>query len=190
LESGVKKATDGKAVLKNGETIPTRTLVWAAGITPQPVVAGLPFRKGPRGRTLVNEFFQALDDPDVWVVGDSCHLFDSRTGRPYPPTAQHAMRQGGLAAKNILASITGGKMKPFRYRMLGQMAMLGRRSGVAIILGLRIKGFFAWWLWRTYYLFRLPRFHKKLRVVIDWTIDLFFERDITQLKPFQQRPMS
>ncbi|MCI0329843.1 MAG: NAD(P)/FAD-dependent oxidoreductase [candidate division Zixibacteria bacterium] len=188
LSARVKEARPDRVILEGGEEILTRTLIWTAGVVPQPVVSALPFQKDKRGRILVNEYFQSLDDPDIWVAGDCSSLTDPRTGQPYPPTAQHALRQGKRAARNILAEITAGKKKPFRYQMLGQMAMLGRRSGVAIVLGFRVKGFWAWWLWRTYYLFRLPRLAKKLRVMLDWTIDLFFERDIAQLKPYHHRP--
>ncbi len=188
LSARVKEARPGRVIFEKGEEILTRTLIWTAGVIPQPVASDLPFQKDKRGRIFVNEFLQSVDDPDIWVVGDCSSLTDSRTGQPYPPTAQHALRQGKRAAQNILAELTGKKKKPFHYNMLGQMAMLGRRSGVAIVLGFRVKGFWAWWLWRTYYLFRLPRLAKKLRVMLDWTIDLFFERDIAQLKPFHHRP--
>ena len=188
LSARVKEARPDRVILEGGEEILTRTLIWTAGVTPQPLVSALPFQKDKRGRLVVNEYLQSMDDPDIWVVGDSCSLVDPRTGAPYPPTAQHALRQGRVAAQNILAELTGGRKKPFHYNMLGQMAMLGRRSGVAIILGFRVKGFWAWWIWRTYYLFRLPRLAKKLRVMLDWTIDLFFERDIAQLKPYHHRP--
>ncbi len=190
LQTLVAEARADRIIIRGGEEIFTRTIVWTAGVMPHPVVSSLPFQKDEKGRIRVNEYFQSLDDPDVWVIGDCCSLGDPNTGKPYPPTAQHATRQGRLAARNLMADLLGGQKKPFHYNMLGQMAMLGRRSGVAIVLGFRLKGFWAWWLWRTYYLFRLPRFQKKLRVVIDWTIDLFFERDITQLKPFQHRPVA
>ncbi len=190
LQTLVQEARADRIILKGGEEIPTHTMVWTAGIIAHPVASALPFKKDGRGRIRVNEYFQALDDPDIWVIGDSCSIVDARTGQPHPPTAQHAMREGKRAARNIAAELLGGAKKPFQYNMLGQMAMLGRRAGVGIVLGFRVKGFAAWWLWRTYYLFRLPRLQKKLRVVVDWTIDLFFERDITQLKPFQQRPVS
>jgi len=190
LSARVRQARPDRVILEGGYEILTRTLIWTAGVIPQPVASGLPFQKDKRGRILVNEYLQALDDPDVWIVGDCCSRTDPRTGQPYPPTAQHALRQGKRAARNILAELAGGKKKPFHYNMLGQMAMLGRRSGVAIVLGFRLKGFWAWWLWRTYYLFRLPRLAKKLRVMVDWTIDLFFERDIAQLKPYHHRPVA
>ena len=190
LQARVKEARPDRVILEGGEEILTRTLIWTAGVIPQPVASALPFQKDRRGRILVNAYLQAVDNPDVWVVGDCCSLVDPRTGQPYPPTAKHALRQGKRAARNILAELTGGKKKPFHYHMLGQMAMLGRRSGVAIVLGFRVKGFWAWWLWRSYYLFRLPRLAKKLRVMVDWTIDLFFERDIAQLKPYHHRPGS
>ena len=190
LSARVKEARPDRVVLEGGEEILTRTLIWTAGVIPQPVVSALPFQKDQRGRIVVNEFLQSVDNPDIWAVGDCCSLVDPRTGQPYPPTAQHALRQGRVAAKNILAELAGGRKRPFHYNMLGQMAMLGRRSGVAIVLGFRVKGFWAWWVWRTYYLFRLPRLAKKLRVMLDWTIDLFFERDIAQLKPYHHRPVT
>ena len=95
-----------------------------------------------------------------------------RPANPYPPTAQHAIREGKIIAKNIAASIQGGPKKAFRYKPLGSLASLGRRSAVAEILGVRFSGFFAWWLWRTIYLMKLPSFDRKVRVAIDWTLDL------------------
>ena len=100
-----------------------------------------------------------------------------------PPTAQYAVRQGKLLAKNIAAALAGREAAPFRFKALGLLASLGRRSAVAEILGFRFSGFFAWWLFRTIYLMKLPGFERKLRVAIDWTLDLFFPRDIVYLRP-------
>jgi NADH dehydrogenase len=116
----------------------------------------------------------------VWAVGDCASIADPKSGKPYPPTAQHAIRQGKILAHNIKASIRGGRKKPFVFETIGQLAALGRRTGVAQILGYNFSGFIAWWLWRTIYLMKLPRFEKKLRVALDWTLDLLFRKDPVQ----------
>jgi NADH:ubiquinone reductase (H+-translocating) len=117
---------------------------------------------------------------------------DPRTGGFYPPTAQHALRQGKIVAHNIAAALRGGDKKPFRFSTIGQLAAIGRRTGVANILGINFSGFSAWWLWRTIYLSKLPRFEKKLRVAFDWTLDLLFSKDLVQFldirAPMVSRP--
>lgn len=168
--------------LKDGREIRTRTLVWTAGVSTNPLVAQLDCEKDERGRVIVNEFLELPGHPNIWAVGDCASVLNPTTGRPSPPTAQHAVREGKSAARNIVAVIHGRPKRPFRYKMIGQLAMLGHHAGVGIILGIPVQGFLAWWLWRSYYLFRLPTMQKKLRVMTDWTIDLLFPRDITQLK--------
>jgi NADH dehydrogenase len=116
----------------------------------------------------------------VWAVGDCAVVPDRRTGKPFPPTAQHAIRQAKAVARNIAASIAGRELKPFTFRTVGQLAAIGRRTGVARIFGVNFSGFFAWWLWRTVYLSKLPRLEKKMRVAIDWTLDLVFAKDFVQ----------
>jgi NADH:quinone reductase (non-electrogenic) len=109
-----------------------------------------------------------------------------RTGNPYPPTAQNALRQASVAANNLISLINGrsaaGVEKVFEYKTKGMMALIGKRKGVGILFGYKIHGFAAWWLWRSYYLGNLPTVEKKLRVIVDWFIDLFFKRDVTRLK--------
>jgi NADH dehydrogenase len=105
---------------------------------------------------------------------------DRKTGKPHPPTAQHALREGRVAAQNILATIRGEQKKPFVFSTLGLLAPIGKRSGVANILGVNFSGFIAWWLWRTIYLTKLPRFEKKVRVALDWSLDLLFSKDLVQ----------
>ena len=105
---------------------------------------------------------------------------DPSTGKPHPPTAQHALREGKVATMNILATIRQDRKRPFVLSTLGQLAAIGRRTGVANILGVNFSGFFAWWLWRTVYLMKLPRFEKKVRVALDWTLDLLFSKDLVQ----------
>jgi NADH:ubiquinone reductase (H+-translocating) len=116
----------------------------------------------------------------VWALGDCAAVPDTSAGKPYPPTAQHALRQGKVLAQNITAEIRGKAKKPFVFSTIGQLAAIGKRTGVANILGVNFSGFVAWWLWRTVYLSKLPRFEKKLRVALDWTLDLLFSKDIVQ----------
>lgn len=170
----------GKLVkLSNGVEIVTNTMIWTAGTAPNPLLDILPCDKD-RGKLCANEFMQVPGFDGVWAVGDSSSIPDPKTGRPYPPTAQHAIRQGKVLAHNIRASIRGRKMKPFAFETIGQLAALGRRTGVAQIMGYNFSGFIAWWLWRTIYLMKLPRFEKKLRVALDWTLDLLFTKDPVQ----------
>jgi len=162
--------------LSDGRTIPTTTLIWAAGNAPNPLVADLPVPKSG-GRILVNEYLEVKEFPGVWALGDCASIPDRKTGGCYPPTAQHAIREGRCAARNVAAEIVGGKRKAFGFSTLGRLAAIGRRSGVANVFGLNFSGFPAWWLWRTIYLFKLPRLEKKMRVALDWTLDLCFAKD-------------
>jgi NADH dehydrogenase len=120
--------------------------------------------------------------PGVWSLGDCATVPDPDTGKPYPPTAQHAIRQGKTLAGNIMAAIDGGSKQAFRFKTLGLLAAIGRRAGVANILGLQFSGFPAWFLWRGIYLSKLPRLEKKARVAIDWALDLFFSKDLVQFQ--------
>jgi len=163
--------------LSDGSTLPASTVVWTAGTSPSPILETLPCEK-KNGRLVVNEFMEVPGWDGVWALGDCALLTNSRTGKPYPSTAQHAMREGKTAARNILATIRGGTKKPFGYSTMGLLAATGRRTGVANILGLNFSGFAAWFLWRTIYLSKLPRFEKKLRVALDWALDLLFSKDL------------
>lgn len=165
--------------LSDGTVIESDTLVWTAGTSPNPVLQELPCRK-ERGRIVVNPCMEVVGWPGVWALGDCAAVPDSSTGKFSPPTAQHALRQGKVLARNITAAIRGKRKMPFVFSTLGQLATIGRRTGVANILGVKFSGFFAWWIWRTIYLIKLPRFEKKLRVALDWTLDLLFPKDIVQ----------
>jgi len=118
--------------------------------------------------------------PGVWALGDCAVVPDVGTGKPFPPTAQHALRQARTLARNIAATLDGSEPRPFRFNTLGQLAAIGRRTGVARIFGVNFSGFVAWWLWRTIYLAKLPRLEKKIRVAMDWTLDLIFPKDFVQ----------
>lgn len=171
--------TDDWVTLSDGQQIPCNTLIWTAGTAPHPIVGSLPC-KCDRGRVVVNEFLEVPQWPGVWAVGDAVVVPDKRTGIPHPPTAQHAMREGRVAADNIVAAIRGSQKKPFDFATLGQLAAIGHRTGVARIFGLKFSGFIAWWLWRTIYLSKLPTLERKVRVALNWTLDLLFPKDLVQ----------
>ncbi len=157
------------------------TMIWAAGVTPSPLLATLPCLRDDHGRIITNEYMAVPGWPRVWAAGDSAHIPDPYTGEAYPPTAQHAVREGIALAANIAASIEGEALRAFHYKMRGQMVSLGRRSGGARVYRFNISGFPAWALWRAYYLWRMPGLMRKLQVGVNWMIDLLFPPEIVQL---------
>ena len=175
----VIEATNEGVKLSDGTFIKTHTLIWTAGTSPHPLLGMLPC-ESEKGRIKVDEFLQVPKWPGVFAFGDCAVVPNARTGKPHPPTAQHAVREAKTAADNIVADLRGKAMKPFDFKLIGQLAAIGRRTGVAKIFGFKFSGFFAWWMWRTIYLSKLPRFEKKLRVAIDWTLDLIFAKDLVQ----------
>ncbi|MGQ0543628.1 MAG: NAD(P)/FAD-dependent oxidoreductase [Blastocatellia bacterium] len=179
LDTLVSEVNGNEVILSNGERIITNSVIWTAGTAPNPLLDTLPCDKD-RGKICADEFMEVAGFEGVWAVGDCASIIESKTGRSYPPTAQHAIRQGKVLAHNLKAAIRGGKKKPFVFETIGQLAALGRRTGVAQIFGYNFSGFIAWWLWRTIYLMKLPRFEKKLRVALDWTLDLIFSKDPVQ----------
>jgi NADH dehydrogenase len=179
LNARVTGVSDEGVHLNDGTVIKTKTVVWTAGTAPHPLLGALPCTRD-HGRIVANEFLEVPDWPGVWALGDCALVPDPKTGKPYPPTAQHALRQGRVLARNLAAALNGGRKRPFVFSTLGQLASIGRRVGVANILGINFSGFIAWWLWRTIYLSKLPRTEKKLRVALDWTLDLLFSKDLVQ----------
>ncbi len=179
LKTKVTSVSDRGIELSNGTELETNTLVWAAGTAPCSIVKDLPCEKA-RGRIVVNPFLEVVGWPGVWALGDCAAVPDASTGRASPPTAQHALRQGKILGHNIAAEIRSQKRKPFSFATLGQLATIGKRAAVANILGVQFSGFVAWWLWRTIYLSKLPRIEKKIRVALDWSLDLLFSKDIVQ----------
>jgi NADH dehydrogenase len=175
----VTGVTEREVRLSNGMTIASRFVVWTAGTAPHPLLAGLPVPLD-RGRVVVDEAMRVAGRPGVWALGDCAVIPNPSTGKPHPPTAQHAIREGRVLADNILAAIAGRPARPFRFSTIGQLAAIGRRTGVARVFGITFSGFPAWWLWRTVYLLKLPRFDRKVRVALDWTLDLFFRKDLVQ----------
>jgi NADH dehydrogenase len=185
----VSAVTERGVELSTGEMIETKALIWTAGTSPNPVLNTLPCVK-ERGRLRVNEMLQVPDWSGVWALGDCALVPNGKTGIYHPTTAQHALREGKVLAKNLIAAVRNGTMKPFSFRTIGQLAAIGRRTGVANIFGISFSGFLAWWLWRTIYLSKLPRFEKKLRVALDWTLDLLFTKDLVQFQTFRSPTVS
>jgi NADH:ubiquinone reductase (H+-translocating) len=188
------------ATLSDGDVIAARTVVWTAGVKPSPIVARLGHALDPDGRVVVDHTMHVVNRPQmprvsdasrvagatplaaegvhVWAIGDCAAVPDpSRPGRPCPPTAQHAIRQGRLAARNVTATLAGGRPRPFRYRTKGVVAELGDNKAVAITLGVRWRGFAAWLIARTYHLLLMPGIGRRLRLLVDWNVALVFGRD-------------
>jgi NADH dehydrogenase len=176
VKTTLESAEPHAVVLSGGTRILTNTLVWTAGVTPNPMLQhfGLPLDE--RGRVRVDETLRVEGHDHVWALGDGARVPNQASEEPDPPTCQHALRQARRLAKNLPSD-----SKPYRYRMLGQVATLGRYKGIAEVLGLGITGFLGWFVTRTYHLYQLPLWSRKLRVVTDWTVALFFRRDIAEL---------
>jgi NADH dehydrogenase len=181
LKTAVASMSERGVALSDGTLIKTSTLVWTAGSAPNPLLAALPCAK-EKGRLVVDGALEIPGWPGVWALGDCAAIRDLRSGKFYPPTAQHALRQGKLLAHNIVAALRGAAKRPFVFSTIGQLAAIGRRSGVANIMGVNFSGFLAWWMWRTIYLGKLPRLEKKVRVALGWSLDLFFSKDLVQFK--------
>jgi NADH dehydrogenase len=180
LKRRVTGATAEDVTLTDGQTIPTRTLVWTAGNQPNLLLAQLPFERYRQGALVVGADLRVRGHQNVWALGDCALVPDQHSGGdPFPATAQHAMREGRWLARNIAAVAAGRSPKPFSFRTIGYLVSLGRQTAAAELRGLRFSGLPAWLLWRGVYLSKLPGFEKRLRVLLDWTLDLFSPRDIT-----------
>jgi len=185
----VAAVSDKGIMLTDGRHIATRLVVWTAGTSPHPLIHDLPCGLD-RGRIVVDETLAVPGWPGVWALGDCAVVPNRRTGKPHPPTAQHALREAKTVARNIAAAMRGDGPVAFDFRTIGQLAAIGRRTGVARIFGINFSGFVAWWLWRTIYLSKLPRLEKKIRVAIDWTLDLVFAKDLVQFLTVRAPVMS
>jgi NADH dehydrogenase len=185
LNTRVTEITSDNVKLDQGTIIRTQTIIWAGGGKPQTLLSALSCDHDISGRIMTNNYLEVAGFTDsVIALGDCACVTDPNTGKPYPPTAQHALRQGKIAAINLISKIEDKEnhKEPFDYKTKGVMTLIGKRNGVGIILGHKVHGFVAWWFWRSYYLVNLPTVEKKLRVSVDWIIDLFFKRDVTRLK--------
>jgi len=185
LNQRVIGATPNTVSLKDGTIMPTKTIIWSGGVAPSSLLTGISCEHDHKsGRIIVDKYLELSNYKEVYALGDCAHIIDPNSGDPYPPTAQHAIREGAVVANNIIASIEGGlgDRKTFDYKTKGMMASIGKRTGIGNLLGIEVQGILAWLIWRGYYLVHLPTFQKKIRVLADWILDIFFKRDVTMLK--------
>ncbi len=193
LATRLESAESGVIRLSDGETFPAETLVWTAGVKPSPLAreSGLPV--DDQGRLVVDRSLRVEGVEDVWGAGDAAAVPDETTGGLSPPTAQHGLRQGKRVAGNIQAALAGDPLQPFIYANIGGVCSLGRYKGVAIVKGLKFKGFLGWFLHRSYHLLAMPTWARRVKIAMDWTVALLFPRDLAQLgslgrprDPFEQ----
>jgi len=189
LGTRVKAVTPTGVELADGEEVRTTTVVWTAGSSAHPLLATLSLKK-EKGRLVTDEFLRVPGASSVWATGDCALIPDRARGGYFPPTAQHALREGRTLARNLVSVVDQRPLSAFVFTTLGQLAAIGKRRGVARVFGINFSGFFAWWLWRTIYLAKLPRFEKKVRVALDWTLDLVFSKDLVQLQTPRSRGLS
>jgi NADH:ubiquinone reductase (H+-translocating) len=180
LGTTLEEVTATSARLSNGETLPTRTVVWTAGVAPQPILRELDLPLDERGRVPVDSHLRVQGLDSVWAIGDCAAAPDPRGGT-CPPTAQHAVRQGPVAARNIAAELGIGAAEPFDYRSEASFVNLGRYKAVGRIGDRTFRGFPAWWLARSYHMSQIPGVARKARAVIDWTAGLPFGRDLAEV---------
>jgi NADH dehydrogenase len=186
LDTRLDSAEGGVMALSNGERFEAETLVWTTGVRAHPLLSRLGLPIDDRGRLVADEFLRVRGTEGAWTAGDGAAVPDVAEGGLCPPTAQHALRQARLLADNVVRTMEGRVPKPFVYRTRGGLVSLGRYKGVARVMGFRFRGFPAWFLHRSYHVSRIPTFNRKVRVVIDWTVALFFRRDIVQLGSLQR----
>jgi NADH:ubiquinone reductase (H+-translocating) len=180
LETRVADARRGVVVLSSGEEIRAETLVWTAGTTPNLLLRGLPVEHDKRGAVVVDNNLAVPGHAGLWAVGDCAAVTDAKTGESCPPTAQFALREAYTLAHNVHASVRGRPLQPFHFSGLGTLCVVGHHTACAEIKGVRFSGLFAWMLWRAVYLVKVPSLERKVRVFVDWSIELFFPRDIVQ----------
>jgi NADH dehydrogenase len=180
VNTKVQSIEQQKITLNDGATIESATIVVATGVVPNPLLADLPLQKDKRGKVQVEPTMRVKDRPEIWAIGDCANIPDPK-GNPYPPLAQHALREAKVLAKNIAAAIHNEELSPFVYHTKGTLAALGHYHGMGEIYGIKVKGFLAWWIWRSYYLMQMPRWSRRFRIMIDWTLALFFKNDIVQV---------
>jgi NADH:ubiquinone reductase (H+-translocating) len=177
VSTTLESVEEHAVTLSDGSRLETETLVWTAGVKANPLLGRLGLPLDERGRVVVDSTFKVDGLEHVWALGDGARVPNAATpDHPDPPTCQHALRQARRLTKNLT-----GSPRPYRYRMLGQVATLGRHKGIADVFGLPLRGFLGWFVCRTYHLYQLPLLTRKLRVVSDWTVALFFRRDIAEL---------
>lgn len=179
VSTAVQSIGPGRVHLAQAD-VAADTVILTAGIVPSAVASAVPVARDPRGRIAVDAAMRSRSHPRVWALGD-CAAIQAPDGHQYPALAQHAVREARHLARNVAAVLEGRPPSAFLFRSLGTMASLGHTRAVALAFGVRLTGFVAWWLRRTYYLFQMPRWDRRLRIVLDWTVALFFRPDITRV---------
>jgi len=185
LNTVVKNVTADSIMLNDNTSIPCYSIIWTAGVAPSNLISTLKCEHDREHRIMANNYLEIIGyEGAVYAIGDCASIINPSTGKPYPPTAQHAIRQGRTAANNIIFEIKGkGKAnrrkEQLDYKSRGMMAEIGKRDGVATLFGIKIHGLIAWWMWRSFYLGNLPTRSKRLKVLLDWTMDLFFKPDVS-----------
>ncbi len=181
LNTQVKKVTAEGIVLNNDNSIPCYSTIWTAGVIPGKLIVNLKCEHDKGHRIVTNSFLEIPGHEGVvYAIGDCASITDTNTGKTYPPTAQHAIAQGRVAANNVIYEIKRiGEKKRIVYKSKGMMAEMGKRDGIASLYGIKLHGFMAWWMWRSFYLGNLPTRSKRLKVLLDWTMDLFFKPDVS-----------
>jgi NADH dehydrogenase len=177
----VRRVNADRVELDDGTIIPAATVVSTVGNAPNPALAMIPAARDQRGWLQPDATFALRGVRDVWALGDAASIIDPATGQPMPATAQHAVREGPHAARNVLAALDGRAQTPFHYGQLGMLVSIGRFKAVGEVLGIKVSGFVGWFLWRSYYLLRLPSWDRRIRVAIDWALDLLLKRDIVEI---------
>jgi NADH:ubiquinone reductase (H+-translocating) len=180
IEPGKVHLPEGK-----GDAIESHTILLVAGVSPSPLLADLGLEKDKKGRVIVESSMRCKARPEIWALGDCAHIPDP-SGNPYPSLAQHALREARVLARNIQTATRspGAPLQPFDYKTLGMLASLGHYKGVGRVLKVKIRGFVAWWVWRTYYLMQMPRWSRRFRIMLDWTVALLFRNDVAKLDLF------
>jgi NADH dehydrogenase len=179
VHAAARAIEPGKVILPE-ETIAAETIILAAGIVPNPIVAGLPVEKDRRGHIVVDATMRSKDHPELWAVGD-CAFIPAPDGKPYPNLAQHALREAKVLARNIHGVLDGRSPQPFVYNTLGMMGSLGHSRAFGQLLKSRVHGVVAWLVRRSYYLLQMPGWSRRLRIMIDWTFALLFRPDIVKV---------
>jgi len=189
--SPVKRIEPGKVHLPDGggngtgggSVVESQTVIVATGVAPNPLLKDFDVEKDRKGKIATEPTMRSKSRPEVWALGD-CASIPDPSGKPYPPLAQHALREARVLAGNIVAAVRGQPLQPFVYKSLGTLAALGHYKGVGRVTKFKVRGFAAWWVWRTYYLLQMPRWSRRFRIMLDWTTALLFKNDIVQLDLF------
>jgi NADH:ubiquinone reductase (H+-translocating) len=190
LRTFISNAGPDYVELKSGERIKTQLLVWSGGVAPSPAVTNLECDYSHHGSIVTDEFCRVPGYTDVWAIGDCATIPQPDKKGAYPPLAQNATREGQAVARNITATLRGEALQPFVYQPIGELAMVGKHTGVASIWGMRFSGKIAWFMWRTVYLVKMPHLSMRLRVAFDWTGDFLFGRELAELPVTRNAPQS